>query len=399
MTLIVALRCRDGVTLGSDSQDTRGEHGRRLARSTQKVYAPRRGFLLAWAGAQDVAQSFALRLERASGISPPGRPRRPSTRLSAPDTDRRKRSSIPEGEHPITVPTREPTPPSPAASSAELATFGPVHLDVVEEQRSLRFWRDVVGLRLLRRTQDALELGVDRDTLIALHPGATSPTRRGHSGLYHVAIHLPDEPELARVLARLIARRLPIAPTDHLISKAIYLSDPDGIGLELTLETPERGEQRGLQFFDPQGRHIDHSGREPLDVEQLLRQLADSDVDRPLPAHTFVGHVHLNVGDLHRALAFYRDDLGFLEANVIPALRFADLHAGGRFKHRIALNTWQGTGARPAPSGTAGLRCFTIRYDSPLRLKQALTKVEVLDRLDGEALVRDPDGNAIHLGA
>lgn len=295
--------------------------------------------------------------------------------------------------------TREPTTPSPAAGSPELATFGPVHLDVVEEQRSLRFWRDVVGLRLLRRTQDALELGADRDTLIALHPGATSPMRRGHSGLYHAAIHLPSEPELARALARLIARRWPIAPTDHLISKAIYLSDPDGIGLELTLETPERGEQRGLQFFDPQGQRLDHSGREPLDIQHLLGKLADSDVDRPLPAQTIVGHVHLHVGDLDRALAFYRDDLGFLEANVIPAFRFADLHAGGRFKHRIALNTWQGVGASPASAGTAGLRHFTIHYDSSLRLQQALTKLDVLDRLDGEAIVRDPDGNAIHLSA
>ena len=73
-----------------------------------------------------------------------------------------------------------------------------------------------------------------------LHPGATRGPLRGHAGLYHVAIHLPNEEEFARVLARLAAARVPQAPTDHVFSKATYLSDPDGIQLELTLETPER---------------------------------------------------------------------------------------------------------------------------------------------------------------
>ena len=100
----------------------------------------------------------------------------------------------------------------------DFATLGPVHLDVVDGDRSLAFWRDVVGLRLRSRADATLELGTDEETLLVLHPGATGRVRRGFRGLYHVAIHLPDEPEFARVLARLLARRYRIAPTDHVMS-------------------------------------------------------------------------------------------------------------------------------------------------------------------------------------
>ncbi len=96
MTLIVAVRCRDGVILGSDSQETRGERGRRLARSTRKVYEPRRGFLLAWAGAQDVAQDFALRFGRADDISPDADRLHIKSRLHSILADVRKDPSVEE---------------------------------------------------------------------------------------------------------------------------------------------------------------------------------------------------------------------------------------------------------------------------------------------------------------
>src|SRR5438270_11833920 len=94
-----------------------------------------------------------------------------------------------------------------AIPHAELATFGPVHLDGTGAEQSLAFWRDAVGLQLRGEDSGALILGTERETLLVLHPGATSPARRGHAGLYHLAVHLPDEPEFARVLARLIAHR------------------------------------------------------------------------------------------------------------------------------------------------------------------------------------------------
>jgi catechol 2,3-dioxygenase len=276
-------------------------------------------------------------------------------------------------------------------------TYGAVHLDVTRRDAALTFWRDVVGLRLLREDRDALTLGTEREALIVLHPGASASVRGRHSGLDHVAIHLPDEPAFARVLARLIAYRWPISPTDHTLSKAIYLNDPDGIGLELTLETPERGWHRGLEFFDAEGRP--RNPREPLDIEEVLETMEDDNLAVPLPVGANVGHLHLHVGDLQRALGFYRDAVGFTEESVIPDFGYAELSAGGRFPHRLAMNTWAGAGVTPAPRGTAGLRRYSLRMSSADRLRDALDLLDVVGEAEGDVIVRDPDGNTLHVGA
>jgi catechol 2,3-dioxygenase len=303
----------------------------------------------------------------------------------------------------MTTPAATTGPATPAMGGpVDFATLGPVHLDVVDGERSLGFWRDVVGLRLRSRDDAALELGTEDATLLVLHPGATRPVRRGFRGLYHVAIHLPDEPEFARVLARLIARRYPIAPTDHVMSKAIYLDDPDGIGLELTLETPERQRSmrvlpNGIEIVDSEGRV--RSGRDPLDVGQLLARLPDRDFGRPMPPDTKVGHLHLHVDDLDAARRFYHDVLGFEEHMWMPQMGAADFHAGGRFPHRLAVNTWQGAGAPRPPAGTAGLRSYSIRFDSRARLDAVLQRVPDATPVAGGYRVTDPAGNAILLAA
>jgi catechol 2,3-dioxygenase len=281
----------------------------------------------------------------------------------------------------------------------EVATFGPVHLDVTDVHRSLAFWRDLVGLQARGEEGSAISLGTDADTLLVLHPGATSPAQRGYAGLYHLAIHLPDEPEFARVLARLFDRRTFMSPTDHVMSKAIYLDDPDGIGLEFTLETPERVRSMrmtptGPEIIDAAGQR--RSGRDPLDVREVLSTLPDDDTSHPLPVGTKIGHMHLHVGDIAAGQRFYRD-LGFIEANDFGS--GVDFHANGRFKHRMAINVWQGIGVTQPPTGTAGLRYFTIRYDTDDRLKAALDRVGgATQRTDGH-LVRDPAGNAMVLTA
>jgi catechol 2,3-dioxygenase len=285
-----------------------------------------------------------------------------------------------------------------AAPSTDFVTFGAVELDVTDAEQSLAFWRDRVGLQLRDEDHGALHLGTDEQTLLVLHPGATSPARRGHAGLYHLAIHLPNEGEFARVLARLFARRTFMSPTDHVFSKAIYLDDPDGIGLEFTLETPERLRSvrmtsMGPEVIDASGRK--RSGRDPLDVRELLTHLPDSDVDRPLPNGTTIGHVHLHVGDIEAGRRFYTDTLGFILANDFGS--GVDFHAEGRFKHRMAINVWQGVGVTQPPAGTAGLRHFTIRYDSPERLEAALSRVGAATPHDDGHLVHDPAGNAMVL--
>ena len=294
-----------------------------------------------------------------------------------------------------------PTETRAAAPSADFVTFGAVHLDITDAGQSLAFWRDRVGLQLRGQDADgALHLGTDEETLLVLHPGATSPARRGHAGLYHLAIHLPDEGEFARVLARLFDRRTFMSPTDHVFSKAIYLDDPDGLGLEFTLETPERLRSvrmtpMGPEVIDASGQR--RSGRDPLDVRAVLSHLPDNDLDRPLPLGTRIGHMHLHVGEIAGNRRFYENDLGFILANDFGS--GVDFHANGRFKHRMAINTWQGTGVTQPPAGTAGLRHFTIRFDTPQRLQGALERVDRSQPHADGHLVHDPAGNAIVLAS
>jgi catechol 2,3-dioxygenase len=270
-------------------------------------------------------------------------------------------------------------------------TYGTVHLDVTDAIRSLAFWRDLIGLAEIARTGEAIHLGVDGRALIVLHPGAERGPVSGRSGLYHVALHLPNEAEFARVLARIAAARVPQAPTDHIFSKATYLSDPDGIQLELTLETPERA---GEITVGPASVTIrDSDGRvrgmtEALDVREVLSHLADRDLDRRLPIGTTVGHVHLHVADLEATRRFYTDTIGFEEHTFVPGIGFADLSAGGRFPHRFAFNVWQGEGAPPPPAGTVGLRFFELLVE-PGRLDA------IRERLEAEGRVSDVDGGTL----
>jgi catechol 2,3-dioxygenase len=289
----------------------------------------------------------------------------------------------------------------PKLGGPEYATMGEIHLAVTDLSRALEFWRDLAGLSIRRGDGNRIELGTEERNLIVLHAGANRPAGRGYSGLYHVAIRIPSEPEFARVLMRLIKARYRISPTEHTTSKSIYLNDSDGLMLEVALETPERVAK--IVWDSPEGRYVidrdGHrwSGIDPLDVQAVLKKLPDGEIDRPLPSGTKISHVNLYVGDLHAAYAFYRDEVGFTESTYVSSLGVADLFAGGLFPHRIAINTWQGVGAPQPPPGTAGLRHFTVVYDSAKRLESVAALIaEAQKRPDGY-LVQDPAGNAVLL--
>ncbi len=294
---------------------------------------------------------------------------------------------------------------TPANLRGDRITYGAVHLDVVDLERSLQFWRELIGLRELPGPAGEAHLGVDGRELLVLRPGAERPAGRGHAGLYHVAIHLPDAVEFARVIVRLAQARVPQSPTDHIFSKATYLHDPDGIMLELTLETPERF---GSMEVGPGSVYItDSEGRrrgptEPLDVQAAIAPLAGGEVDLPLPTGTYIGHVHLHVADLQGAFDFYRDVIGFDEHAYLGAIGMADLSAGGRFPHRLAVNNWQGTGARQAPPGTAGMRRYELKLLGEGRLGGLVDRAAAAGSApsasaDGSISLRDPAGNEIIL--
>lgn len=283
--------------------------------------------------------------------------------------------------------------------------LGPVHLSVTDGDRALRFWRDTLGLTLMSEVDGRMRLGAGGRELVVLYPGATRPVPGGTTGLYHVAIHLPSRKELARAVRRLFARRYPNSPTDHVATETTYLRDPDGNGIELTFETPERGRLIVTPEGVPGALDADgnfRSGRDPLDLDSLFGELIPGEpLEAPLGEGAKIGHVHLHVADINEAMRFYRDALGFEELMLVPAMGAGDVNIPGHVPHFIAFNTWAGQGAGQPPEEAAGLRHFTIELPSERDLE------ETADRLRGDGLtvteapggpfVRDPSANKIHL--
>lgn len=297
--------------------------------------------------------------------------------------------------------------PISAGRGGDRITYGAVHLDVTDLERSLSFWRDVAGLGELPSLPGEARLGVGGRALVVLHPGATRSAARGHAGLYHLAIHVPNAFEFASSLVRIGEARVPQSPTDHIFSKATYLHDPDGIMLEVTLETPER--YRSIEIGPRSAYIVDSEGQrrgptEPLDLPAALAPLGDGAPQGRLGSGAYIGHVHLHVPDLTGANAFYRDVIGFSEHANMAGIGMADLSAGGSFPHRLAVNDWNGPGATQSAAGTAGMRHYELVLDDGEGLeglagRAGAAGVEISAGEDARAWLRDPAGNAIDVGA
>ncbi len=263
--------------------------------------------------------------------------------------------------------------------------MGSVELAVTEADRALLFYRDYVGLTLLASDGPALRLGAAGREIVVLNPGAERPVVPHTSGLYHLAIVVPDRRELARVIGRLAGLRWEQYPTDHVMTKANYLWDPDGNGIEIYTESPEDGTMGFANgtfvAYDKDGKP--RSGRDPVDLDELFGHLHKDDrLDQPLPAGTKMGHVHLHVADVDDALRFYHDLVGFDVMGHVPGTGFVS--AGG-YHHHLGLNEWAGRGARPAPPGSAGLRRFTVELPTQRDLDDVTKRLEqkVRSRLRG----------------
>ncbi|WP_022928186.1 VOC family protein [Patulibacter americanus] len=301
-------------------------------------------------------------------------------------------------------PTERPLPGLPAGRPG----LGAVHLAVTDRARALAFWQGVLGLELLDPDAHELRMGAGGRELVVLHPGAAGPVAARRTGLYHLAIHVQTDEEFARVLGRLFTRRWPNAPTDHWFTKTTYLDDPDGNGIEIALETPERVgrldySESDYAVIDADG--IRRSGRDPLDLEAVFAHLPeDRDVDRPMPAGTTVGHIHLHVNDLDEAMAFYADGLGLDPHMFARGIGMADTTVDGWTPHLVAFNVWHGRNAQRPPADTAGLRFFTFGLPGREALGAAVERltaaghdVRRAEDREGAYRVADPSGNALLL--
>jgi catechol 2,3-dioxygenase len=277
--------------------------------------------------------------------------------------------------------------------------MGAVELAVTDGDRALRFYRDYVGLSPLPSEPDVIRLGVEGRELVVLYPGAERPVVPRTSGLYHLAIVVPNRRELARVIGRLARLGWDQYPTDHVMTKANYLWDPDGNGIEIYTESPEDGTMGFANgtfvAYDKDGRP--RSGRDPIDLEELFSNLREDDrLDTPMAAGTKMGHVHLHVAYVEEALRFYHDLVGFDVMGHVPGTGFVS--AGG-YHHHLGLNEWAGRGARPAPEGSAGLRRFTVELPTQRDLDDVVNRLEhgevrLTEEAGGLATV-DPSANRV----
>jgi catechol 2,3-dioxygenase len=276
------------------------------------------------------------------------------------------------------------------------AAIGGVHLRVSDLERSLAFYEGVLGLELQRRGDGRAALGAAGRTLVSLRELASAvPRPRRSTGLYHTAILFPNRLSLGRALARIVAARWPLqGASDHGVSEAIYLGDPDGLGIEVYRDRPGRDWPRdrdGLAMVS-----------DPLDLRALVDEaVAAGEIPAGVPADTRVGHVHLQVRDIAEAEAFYHGVLGFdVMQRMVPSALFVS--AGG-YHHHVGLNTWGVAGAPPAPELSPGLDYFDLTLPGNAALQDARAALQkrdiALEAAGGGWLARDPSANAVRLVA
>lgn len=274
----------------------------------------------------------------------------------------------------------------PAGALPATTAIGRVRLRVADLDRSIAFYRDLLGFDVDREGSAAtLSAGT---ALVELReaPGL-SPARPGASGLYHFAILLPGRTDLARFARHLIEHRVRFGQSDHTVSEALYFDDPDGIGIEVYADRP--------RATWPVADGVVRFTGDPIDFQDLLSELSEDDPGwTGMPVGTTIGHVHLRVSDVEQSLSFY-ERLGFeLTADFVRGARFVS--AGG-YHHHLGMNEWQSRG-RPVAAGTvAGLDSFEIVLPDRESWRAAVNRVGGDSVYEIVAPVHDPDGIAFDL--
>lgn len=267
--------------------------------------------------------------------------------------------------------------------------MGAVQLTVSNLENSLAFYQQVLGFQINEQSDGQANLGAGGETILQLVELTNARHVTHHSGLYHFAVLTPSRLELAKVLRNLVEYGIQLGGSDHLVSEAIYFSDPDGIGIEVYRDRArsEWQYENGLPTM----------GSLPLDYQGILGELkAEVGEWQGLDPATVMGHIHLHVAHLPATVAFYTKVVGF---DLIMNWHNASFFSAGGYHHHLGANTWAGVGAPPQPADAAGLRHYTVH------LAEAAEKDHLLARLDAEAVqfeeradglfVRDPAKNGI----
>jgi len=277
-------------------------------------------------------------------------------------------------------------------------SLGPIRLTVGDAVGVAAFYERALGLRRLAEGEEgSVGLGAaGGPALVELIQDAAAPARARHSsGLFHLALLVPDRAALAQALRRVAGTgwRLDGA-SDHLVSEALYLSDPEGNGIELYRDRP-RTEWRRAENGELAMATL------PLDLQDLMSAAPEDAADDGMPAGTTLGHVHLQVSDLAAAEAFYAGALGFdVMVRSYPGALFV---AAGGYHHHLGLNTWASAGGPPADAAARGLRDFAIRFGDAAERDSATNRLAeagyALREERDAAVATDPFGISVRLRA
>ena len=272
-------------------------------------------------------------------------------------------------------------------SNKDVTKVSRVVLKISDLKRSIKFYKEVVGLEVRKKEKNLAYLSPDgiRDLVILKQPDNPKPAPLGSTGLFHIALLLPRRENLADLWLHLQQHgRWLSGASDHSVSEAVYLEDPDGNGIEI--------------YADREGVPVKKMGTERLQVEDLLQHATETSW-RGMPKETVMGHIHLEVRDVSEAVEFYRDCLGFeLTAEMGGSAAF--MSTGG-YHHHIGLNSWNSLGGDAPPENAIGLDRALISVPAQETLntiKKRLGKIVSSKQEQQEPLViKDPSGNTLQL--
>jgi catechol 2,3-dioxygenase len=269
---------------------------------------------------------------------------------------------------------------------------GEVNLNVTNLERSLEFYRDFLGFKVVEQTEREAALSADgNNTVISLvEPNGVQQKQPRTTGLYHVAILLPTRGDLAAILQHIAQQsggNMRLGASDHYVSEALYFDDPDGNGIEIAHD-------KDSSTWEWNGDHV-NMATVPLDAEGLMKELKAP--WQGMPEETRVGHIHLHVADIEASRQFYIDGLGYDVVTEMPGSALFTSHNG--YHHHIALNVWNGVGAPPAPENSVGMNWFTLVFPDEAKLDETVEKLRDLEapirQENGLYFVDDPAGNTL----
>lgn len=276
--------------------------------------------------------------------------------------------------------------------SKPITYVGRVNLKVQDLDRSLTFYQEVLGFQVLEQTDKTVKLTTDGKTSVLSieQPENVVPTQGKTTGLYHFALLLPNRSDLADIVHHFMDIGFQHGSSDHLVSEALYLADPDGNGIEIYID---RKPSEWIWNNGEVAMTVD-----PLNFKDLLSE-GKQQSWKGLPIGTVMGHLHLHVSELEKTEEFYSKGLGFEVVN-----RYGNqalFISTGKYHHHIALNTWAGVGAPTPTLNSVGLESFTIVLPDEAARNHILTQLKSIgasvEEENGAFVSYDPSGHRIYL--